>query len=72
LPGNLLDPGTSLTKALRVVTLPVGVSAYRFRPTSLSLATAGCKNGARQNAVRSDFTPFRNQGAVCEHVSTGT
>lgn len=45
--------------------------AVEFTTFAIPTATSECKNGAWQNLVRSDFTPFKNQGACVSYVNTG-
>lgn len=45
--------------------------AAMFTTFAVPTTTAECKNGAWENLVRADFTPFRNQGACVSYVNTG-
>lgn len=45
--------------------------AVEFTTFAIPAATSECKNGAWQNLVRRDFTPFKNQGACVSYVNTG-
>jgi hypothetical protein len=42
--------------------------AVRFTTFAVPTTAADCKNGAWQNLVRADFTPFKNQGACVSYV----
>lgn len=45
--------------------------AVRFTTFGTPKDKNDCKNGAWQNLVRSDFTPFKNQGDCVSYVNTG-
>lgn len=45
--------------------------ATTFTTFAIPATTAECKNGAWENLVRADFTPFKNQGACVSYVNTG-
>lgn len=45
--------------------------AVQFTTFAVPTTTASCKNGAWQNLVRADFSPFKNQGACVSYVNTG-
>lgn len=45
--------------------------AAKFTTFAIPTTTAECKNGAWENLVRADFTPFKNQGACVSYVNTG-
>ena len=45
--------------------------AIQFRTFAVPVTSSDCKNGAWQNLVRADFTPFRNQGACVSYGQTG-
>lgn len=45
--------------------------AVRFTTFAVPSKAGECKNGAWQNLVRADFSPFVNQGACVSYVQTG-
>jgi len=45
--------------------------AIQFRTFALPTVASDCKNGAWQNLVRANFTPFKNQGDCVSYVNTG-
>lgn len=45
--------------------------AVQFTTFAVPSTTAECKNGAWQNLVRANFSPFINQGACVSYVQTG-
>jgi hypothetical protein len=45
--------------------------AVTFSTIAFPVVTSDCKNGAWKNLVRSDFTPFKNQGVCVSYVNTG-
>lgn len=47
---------------------PVGATFTTF---AIPATAVECKNGAWQNLVRADFTPFKNQGDCVSYVNTG-
>ena len=45
--------------------------AVRFTTFSVPSLTRDCKNGAWENLVRANFSPFKNQGECVAYVNTG-
>jgi hypothetical protein len=45
--------------------------AVQFTTFALPTTVDSCKNGAWQNLVRADFTPFKNQGDCVSYVQNG-
>lgn len=45
--------------------------AVEFTTYGFPTTTESCKNGGWQNLVRSNYTPFKNQGACVSYVNTG-
>ena len=43
----------------------------QFTTFAVPVLSNDCKNGAWQNLVRTDFSPFKNQGACVTYVTTG-
>jgi hypothetical protein len=66
------DGGAGGTGTFRADTGWTGYApAAAFTTFAVPATTAECKNGAWENLVRTDFTPFRNQGACVAYVNTG-
>jgi hypothetical protein len=70
--GFYSDGGAGGTNTFRTDTGWTGFApSAEFTTFAVPATTAECKNGAWQNLVRRDFTPFKNQGACVSYVNTG-
>ncbi|KND49857.1 MAG: fibronectin type III domain protein [Parcubacteria bacterium C7867-003] len=66
------DLGAGGTNTFRPDTGWTGFApSAEFTTFAIPATTSDCKNGAWQNLVRGDFTPFKNQGACVSYVNTG-
>lgn len=66
------DGGASGIGVFRPDTLWSGYEpAVEFSTLGMPTSTNDCKNGAWQNLMRADLSPFKNQGACVSYVNTG-
>jgi hypothetical protein len=71
-PANYTDGGAGGVGVFRLDTKWTRFTpAVRFTTFAIPTTHDSCKNGAWQNLVRSNFTPFKNQGACVSYINTG-
>lgn len=69
-PAYYSDNGAGGVGIFRATSFPF-TAAVAFTTFAVPTTTAECKNGAWENLVRADFSPFKNQGACVSYVNTG-